>query len=334
MDQLNEMEDDGVGRRGKPTMKEVAACFHLPIEVAAKKLGVGQTWLKLLCRSNGVSRWPYRKIQSLQNSLDRSKKMQSLVEVAKVINKNLPKWLDLEGENPHVEIPDGENEESEKGTDSEEPKSEPDVADDPQPSGRTQSLQDTVKPVASPSAIHSWQLPAKREHECNLRIKVLGGGLDRSESSIASPKAERCEPVNAAVDADAAARQSQWQRVLQGALEKQTEVPAAVSDSTGFGSKTGGAFKPVPQSKPASPPAKMPAPLDLSSFFRVPQPIQLMPFCQDQLPAAFAASLASQPRTLNPYSIGSTQGLEQLLAAAAAAQPPVSHDQRAEPRPN
>lgn len=100
-----ESDGDGSRRGGKPSMKEVAACFHLPIEVAAKQLGVGQTWLKLLCRSNGVARWPFRKIQSLQNSLDRSKKMQSLVEVAKVINQNLPKWLDLEGEAPRMTIP-------------------------------------------------------------------------------------------------------------------------------------------------------------------------------------------------------------------------------------
>jgi hypothetical protein len=48
-----------------PTMVEVAAVFHLPIDRAAKKLSVGQTWLKHMCREHGVARWPYRKIQSL-----------------------------------------------------------------------------------------------------------------------------------------------------------------------------------------------------------------------------------------------------------------------------
>eukprot|EP00951_Prasinocladus_malaysianus_P024525 scaffold212144_cov45-Prasinocladus_malaysianus.AAC.1 len=54
-----------------PTMADVTRCFHLPIDKAAKELGVGQTWLKHICRENGVIRWPYRKLLSLQNSAER-----------------------------------------------------------------------------------------------------------------------------------------------------------------------------------------------------------------------------------------------------------------------
>ncbi len=39
--------------------------FHLPIEEAAKQLGIGQTMLKHYCRKFGIPRWPYRKRQSL-----------------------------------------------------------------------------------------------------------------------------------------------------------------------------------------------------------------------------------------------------------------------------
>ena len=52
-----------------PSIDEVLAVFHLPIDKAAKALGVGQTWLKHMCREHGIPRWPYRKIQSLQTSV-------------------------------------------------------------------------------------------------------------------------------------------------------------------------------------------------------------------------------------------------------------------------
>jgi hypothetical protein len=39
--------------------------FHLPIEEAAKQLGIGQTMLKHYCRKFGIPRWPYRKRQSV-----------------------------------------------------------------------------------------------------------------------------------------------------------------------------------------------------------------------------------------------------------------------------
>jgi len=54
-----------------PSIREVASVFHLPIDRAAKELGVGQTWLKHMCREHGIPRWPYRKIQSLQTSAER-----------------------------------------------------------------------------------------------------------------------------------------------------------------------------------------------------------------------------------------------------------------------
>lgn len=40
--------------------------FHMPLEAAAEELGLGLTAMKTLCRQHNLSRWPYRKVQSLK----------------------------------------------------------------------------------------------------------------------------------------------------------------------------------------------------------------------------------------------------------------------------
>lgn len=47
------------------TREELSECFNMPSEDAAKKLGVGLTVLKRICRKFGVPRWPFRKLKSL-----------------------------------------------------------------------------------------------------------------------------------------------------------------------------------------------------------------------------------------------------------------------------
>ena len=47
------------------TQEELSSCFHLPSEVACKKLGIGLTVLKRQCRKFGIKRWPFRKMKSL-----------------------------------------------------------------------------------------------------------------------------------------------------------------------------------------------------------------------------------------------------------------------------
>lgn len=42
--------------------KDIAQYFTAPINDAARELGIGITALKLVCRRNGLKRWPFRKV--------------------------------------------------------------------------------------------------------------------------------------------------------------------------------------------------------------------------------------------------------------------------------
>ncbi|KAG0598536.1 hypothetical protein M758_12G082400 [Ceratodon purpureus] len=53
-------------RTGKLKMTDLAQHFHLPINAAAKELGICPTVLKKICRRNGMRRWPHRKIKSIE----------------------------------------------------------------------------------------------------------------------------------------------------------------------------------------------------------------------------------------------------------------------------
>lgn len=49
----------------KLTLEDLSKYFDLPIIEASKRLKVGLTVLKRKCREFGISRWPHRKIKSL-----------------------------------------------------------------------------------------------------------------------------------------------------------------------------------------------------------------------------------------------------------------------------
>ncbi|CAG9460161.1 unnamed protein product [Pedinophyceae sp. YPF-701] len=61
----------GDGAAGGLTLDHLRVYFHLPIEEAAQHLSVGLTVLKRICRTLGIARWPFRKLQSLQQLIDR-----------------------------------------------------------------------------------------------------------------------------------------------------------------------------------------------------------------------------------------------------------------------
>jgi hypothetical protein len=50
----------------------------MPSEEAARKLGVGLTVLKRICRKFGVPRWPYRKLKSLDRLITNVEVRESL----------------------------------------------------------------------------------------------------------------------------------------------------------------------------------------------------------------------------------------------------------------
>jgi len=63
--------------------------FHLPINDASKELGICTTLLKKICRRNGIARWPYRKIRSLDKRI-------ATLEIAIVKNPEAEKQLNKE----------------------------------------------------------------------------------------------------------------------------------------------------------------------------------------------------------------------------------------------
>uniref|UniRef100_A0A6U4LXW6 RWP-RK domain-containing protein n=1 Tax=Hemiselmis andersenii TaxID=464988 RepID=A0A6U4LXW6_HEMAN len=51
------------------TMDELTQYLHLPEKAVAKQLGICLTSLKKLCRQHGITRWPYRKLKSLDKKI-------------------------------------------------------------------------------------------------------------------------------------------------------------------------------------------------------------------------------------------------------------------------
>ena len=56
------------------TYEDLSRCFHLPINTAARELGVCVTALKKQCRRHGVPRWPHRKLKSLDKLKEKLEK--------------------------------------------------------------------------------------------------------------------------------------------------------------------------------------------------------------------------------------------------------------------
>ena len=66
----------GPEQRGKNDldMRKIATCFHLPIDTAAKALGIGSTAIKRICRKHGLDRWPHRKLKCIERTISNLKK--------------------------------------------------------------------------------------------------------------------------------------------------------------------------------------------------------------------------------------------------------------------
>ena len=53
------------------TLEELSEHFHMPQKDVANKLGMCLTSLKKICRAHGISRWPHRKLKSLERSMQK-----------------------------------------------------------------------------------------------------------------------------------------------------------------------------------------------------------------------------------------------------------------------
>lgn len=49
-------------RTGRLTLFDLREYLHLPIEEAARRMNVCPTVVKKICRRNGLTRWPHRKV--------------------------------------------------------------------------------------------------------------------------------------------------------------------------------------------------------------------------------------------------------------------------------
>ncbi|CAM9875092.1 unnamed protein product, partial [Phaeothamnion confervicola] len=62
----------GTSNRGftqRATVSTLSDYFALPIEEAAKSLGVSTTIVKRVCRRLNIKKWPHRKLVSVQRKL-------------------------------------------------------------------------------------------------------------------------------------------------------------------------------------------------------------------------------------------------------------------------
>ncbi|CAK9165908.1 unnamed protein product [Ilex paraguariensis] len=68
-------------RTGKLTLKDVRQYFNLPIDDAAKKMNICPTVMKKICRRDGLLRWPYRKIKSIEKKISKKKGSLAAIDV-------------------------------------------------------------------------------------------------------------------------------------------------------------------------------------------------------------------------------------------------------------
>lgn len=70
-------KESGKKRKGSSeniTLEELKGLFHLPIKDAASAIGIGATVFKQVCRKHNISKWPYRQLHALNDSLEKIEK--------------------------------------------------------------------------------------------------------------------------------------------------------------------------------------------------------------------------------------------------------------------
>mmetsp|Transcript_32615 Transcript_32615/g.50754 ORF Transcript_32615/g.50754 Transcript_32615/m.50754 type:complete len:327 (+) Transcript_32615:114-1094(+) len=61
------------------SMQELSEYFHLPEKQVAEQLGMCLTSLKKVCRAHGITRWPFRKLKSLERTMKKITKESSVL---------------------------------------------------------------------------------------------------------------------------------------------------------------------------------------------------------------------------------------------------------------
>ncbi len=74
-------------------LEELSKYFHMPEKAVAKELGICLTSLKKLCRSYGITRWPFRKV-NVHPTLEREGPNLTLHPQLKSIHRTLAKAQD------------------------------------------------------------------------------------------------------------------------------------------------------------------------------------------------------------------------------------------------
>ncbi|XP_073053934.1 uncharacterized protein [Primulina eburnea] len=67
-------------RAGKLKLRDLAEYFHLPISAASKEMNICASAIKKICRKEGLSRWPHRKIKSIKSQISKKKKSLNSVD--------------------------------------------------------------------------------------------------------------------------------------------------------------------------------------------------------------------------------------------------------------
>ncbi|KAH0468696.1 hypothetical protein IEQ34_001928 [Dendrobium chrysotoxum] len=69
-------------------LEEIRAYFHMPITKAAMEMNIGLTVLKKRCRDVGITRWPHRKLKSLNTLINNIQVVFSTPSILQEIGKS------------------------------------------------------------------------------------------------------------------------------------------------------------------------------------------------------------------------------------------------------
>jgi hypothetical protein len=64
----------------KITLEKLSEFFQLPQKDAAREMEMSLTSLKKICRAHGITRWPFRKLMSLERTIDKMNRDSSIIE--------------------------------------------------------------------------------------------------------------------------------------------------------------------------------------------------------------------------------------------------------------